>query len=256
MARTCVGLVAVAALLAAGRPAPAQPTQEEFLCEYKGSDAAWKLGETEMRCVILCERSVRGGTTDPSECVRPFSGATQGCVNGAQGKETGRVCKACNPDAPECYGAADCNMIGDGFKTTIEGQIDPLLADAYCDDSASPDGLTAAEGKCQDTVVRYLGTFLAKKAHCLAKCHAVEFKSGQPVGTYCSPGSLTDPTGRTQTCPDRLSTKARFYIDRGCNPVTYGADPPECHNGRSSSDWVALAESAVDGQDASFFCEQ
>ena len=256
MTRTRVGLVAVAALVAAVRPGRAQPTQEEFLCEYKGNDAAWKMGALEMRCVTVCERAVRAGATAPSDCVRPFAGATQGCVNGAQGKETGRVCNACNPDAPECYGSADCNVIGDGFRTAIEGQIDPILADAYCDDSGSADGLTAAEGKCQDTVARYLGAFLAKKAHCLSKCHAIEFKSGQPVGTYCTPGAITDPTGRTQYCLDKLSTKARLYIDKGCDPVTYGRDPPECHNGRTSSDWVALAESAVDGQDPGFFCEQ
>ena len=256
MMRTCASLAAVAALLAVVSPAAAQPTRDEFQCEYKGSDAAWKLATTEMRCLYVCERGVRAGETDPSECVRPFSGATQGCVNGAQGKETGRVCHACNPDAPECYGSVDCNVIGDDFKAAIEGQIDPILADAYCDDSGSVDGLTAAEGKCQDTVARYLGSFLEKKPHCLAKCHAIEFKSGQPVGTYCAPGSITDPTGRTQYCLDKLSTKARLYIDKGCDPVTYGADPPECHNGRTSSDWVALAESAVDGEDSSFFCEQ
>jgi hypothetical protein len=246
----------VAVLLASASRSSAQPTFDEFICESKGSQAVWKLAAAEAICVVVCQREVRAGSTDASECVRPFSGQTQGCVNGAQGKAGGRIGKACNPDQPECYTGANCEQIGDDLIPAIEAQLDPLLAAAYCDDSGSPDGLTAAEGRCEDAVAKYLGAFLARKARCLAKCHSIEFKSGVATGTYCSGGSVNDPTGKTQACIDSLQLKVQRYIDRGCDAVAYAADPPECHNGRTAADWVALGESAVDGQDPSLFCEQ
>jgi hypothetical protein len=254
MKRTLV-IVSALALAARAGPSRAQPTVDEFACELRGSIALWKMGAVEMRCVVACQRAVRAGSTTASECVRPYSGQTQGCVNGTQGKTGARVCKACNPDPPECYSGATCQDIGDAFTTTIEGLIDPILAAAYCDDSGSPDQLGPAEGKCRDVVAKYLAAFLAKKARCIGKCHAIEFRSGQPAGTYCNGGTINDPTGKTQACISSLDAKVEAYVDKGCSPAL-GADPPECHNGRTSSDWVAMAESTLDGQDSTFFCEQ
>ena len=98
--------IAHANALLASQSGEPELTYDEFICEYRSSQSLWRCARARAKCVRDCQRGVREGTTDPSECVPPdFSGATQGCVNGSEGKAGGYFCKACNPDLPECYGA-------------------------------------------------------------------------------------------------------------------------------------------------------
>jgi hypothetical protein len=251
-----VAAFVMAALMVAVRPASAthdpDVSDNESTCQVKGAQVAWKYGSKRMKCVIGCQRDVFEGSAPPSECVDPFAGATQGCVNGASGKSQGSFCKACQPDTPECYPSGNCPDVADAVFADVETEVDALLGDAFCDDTGSGDGLTNIEFRCQVGLAKYLAAFVYRKARCLAKCHAYEHKGAIPVGS-CTPGAITDPTGKTQACITKLTDKTKLKIDRYCSALQ-GADAPECHAGQSAQDWTDDAEQRVDGLDDDFFC--
>jgi len=121
---------------------------------------------------------------------------------------------------------------------------DLVITDDYCDDSGSGDRLTDAEAACQDTVALYLAKFAYAKAKCLSKCNKYEFKQLIPPGS-CTPGSITDPTGKSQACLLKASTR---YTVPTC------PDAPECHT-RSGAQWNDAVESAIDDREPDIFCE-
>jgi hypothetical protein len=249
-----VGTAIVAAFLAFGgaTPATAELTYEEGVCETKAALAAWKYYGTKTGCLVSCQRSVRAGSTDPSECVPPFeSSPTFGCIQGKQGRTNGRICSSCNPDAPECYPADICSetasAITDYMDLVLDGGFMPLI---YCDESGSPDGLTYLEGKCQDSIAKYIAKAAYSRAKCFAKCRLYELKGVLAPGT-CTPPVPGDPYIAACLAKVALATAPR--IDRYCG-APYG-DAPECLPLTDGGDWVQYIEAQVDAFDGYFYCE-
>jgi len=240
--------LAVLLALAPG-PASAAVTGDEFSCELKTSIAAWRYGAKRASCVMGCQRDVRAGSGNPTDCVPPFGGSTQGCVNGSAGKTQGNICKACASDPPECYPDGNCPALADDKLALIEAHIDAILAATYCDDSGSGDGLTPGEGKCQDVVAKYVSKFATQKSKCLARCRKAEISGNIPAGS-CDAGAVTDQ--RTLDCISKAELGASARIDKGCQ---LGAETPECFGAQTPAGWVADGEQAVDDEDPSFFCE-
>lgn len=232
-------------------PAAAEVTFEEATCEVKTSIAGWKYAAAKMGCLVSCQRAVRAGTADPSECVPPFeSSQTFGCIQGKQGRTNGRICSSCNPDAPECYPSDICSettgTIVDYLDLGIDGSLMPTI---YCDDSGSPDGLTYLEGRCQDYVTKYMAKAGYARAKCIAKCRLNELKGVVAPGSCTFP--ISDPA--TVTCLGKVELATAPRIDRYC-AAPYG-DAPECHAGLVGGDWIQIMELVVDSYDGFFFCE-
>ena len=238
------GIVMAATLLPP--TARADVTLAEFGCEYKTSILLWKFYAAKSKCIVSCQLEARAGKHSVADCVPPFAQSTQGCVNGLSGKTKAKFCKSCNNSHPTCYGSGPCpGTISDSKIDDIENNVvdDLIVSDDYCDDSGSGDGLTEAEGACQDTVAIYLAKFAYGKAKCLAKCKRYEFRQAIPAGS-CTPGSITDPSGKTQACLQKLADK---YTVPAC------ADAPECHT-RSGSQWNDAVESAIDDRQDDIYC--
>src|SRR5262249_45609863 len=107
-----------------------------------------------------------------------------------------------------------------------EGHVDALNLLVYCDDSASPDGLNAAEAKCADTVAKTLSNFAAQKLKCLSKCRADEHKGKVAAGSCTPPSSDLKASG----CIAKNTTKAEALIDQKCEAtVAPKANKPECY---------------------------
>jgi hypothetical protein len=227
----------------------------EFRCQQKAATSSWKALAYEAACVATCSRRARAGTTPPADCASPFGHATAACVARAKEQAARRMCTACNADAPECYEAL-CPQLAGTKIATIGTEFDTRFLPALrCDDSGSADGLTTLEGICQDAVLNRLGRFVAWTAKCLAHCRKAEFAGRIPVGS-CAPTSLTDPTGWTQACIDRISRRTVANIDARCSVGSaFSGDAPECHNGRLGADWVAFAVSRIAAQQPVFYCD-
>jgi hypothetical protein len=226
---------------------------DEFRCQSKTSVAAWRFFAKKGKCVMSCQRDARAGKGDIADCAPPYAGSTQGCVNGLEGKTTANVCKLCSDDLPECFGSSqNCPDLADDKVAVMEAELDALMAEVYCDDAGSGDGLTPFEAKCQDVLTKYLGYFAARKATCLYRCRSMEHKGSIPAGS-CTAGAVTDPTGRTQDCLAGANDKTTAKIDKGCSALL-GAEAPECHGGRTAQDWIDGVEQSVDDQDPDFFC--
>jgi hypothetical protein len=249
-----IGLVTAAAAIWLGSTvaAAAELTWDEGVCERKASLAAWKYFGAKNACLVSCQRGVRADTTDPADCVPPYgSGPTFGCIQGKQGRTNGRICSGCNPDPPECYPADVCPQTTIELVTYIDLVIDMGFMPAiYCDDAGSPDGLTPLEGRCADSVAKYISKAAYARAKCFAKCRTNEQKGVIPPGS-CPAPAPSDPS--TLTCLAKVSLATAPRIDRYCG-APYG-DAPECHAITSGGDWIALTEMQADAFDGYFYCE-
>jgi len=251
--RIAVLATAVAASLYSARPAlaihDADVTDDEFKCQYKTETIAWKNFAKRVACVVKCQRDARAASQPPTDCVSPFGGATNGCVNGSDGKAKAGICKACNADTPECYPQVqNCPDLADAELAPTRQDADDVLADIYCDDSGSGDGLTPLEARCQDATGKVLAKFGAKKASCLAKCHRLEHRG------MTAPGSCpNDSLGKTQACITKVTQASTAKIDKVCNPVN-GGEAPECHGATTAAQWVQGVEDDVDDLDPDYIC--
>jgi hypothetical protein len=242
--------LALAVLAIGGSPARAlhdpDITQDEFKCQYKTEGLAWKYYAKRIACVVSCQRDQRDGG-DLSKCVVPSGTGVNGCINGSHGNAQGHICNACNPDPPECYPPGSCSQLADAELGLVEPKADTLLGEIYCDDSGSGDGLTATEGKYQDGLAKVLLRFAAKKARCIAKCHAIVHKTGDTT-IQCTPPGVNEP--KTQYCIDKLTDYSGLKLYK----LETVADPPECHAGKTSAQWVQEVEDDVDALDPGFNC--
>lgn len=232
-------------------PVRAEITFDEAVCQTKADLAAWKFVASKTACLISCQRAVRKGEVDPATCVPPYPpGSTHGCIQSKEGRANGRICRVCNPDAPECYPGICSETTTELLTLVDEAYVGSFLPGIYCDDSTSPDGLTALEGKCQDAVAKYLVKYAYGRAKCYAKCRLNEFKGVLAPGSCVPPAS--DPV--TLACIANLEPKAALRIDRYCN-APY--DEPECDGNDypNGSSWVTLMGLAVDGFEPTFYCE-
>src|SRR5215468_3434759 len=246
-------VLALGAALALGlaTAARAQITDDESKCQIGTSLAQGKFVTEKAKCLIKCEQGARKGANPRTDCFTPFGGATLTCVQLATSKAEGLEQSKCKKDCPECYSGGDCTADSMTRTATTEGDVDGLNLLVYCDDSASPDGLNAAEAKCQDTVAKTLSNFVAKKLKCLSKCRADEHKGKIPAGSCTPPPSDMKTSG----CIGTNTTKAAFLIDNKCEAAAAPkADKPECYGTTDGATWVADVETLVDNRDAGLYC--
>jgi hypothetical protein len=128
---SCFAAILIMALTFGSRPASAlhdaDVTDSEFQCQYKTEIIAWRNFTKRIACVVQCQRDARDGG-NVADCSPPFAGATQGCVNGVNGKAQGGICKACNSDTPECYPTfQNCPDLADAELAPTQASADALL---------------------------------------------------------------------------------------------------------------------------------
>jgi len=247
-----VGAAFALVLVTAGG-ARAVDTSDELKCQLRTSLVVGKFIYAKGLCLDNCWKRVFGGGGDPADCVAPLGGKTFGCVTSAEGEAGGALQKGCAKDCPECYSGGDCPVEADARIADAAAHVEALAADLFCDDSASTDGLTLSEFKCQRTARKFITKFAAVKLKCFAKCRKSE------VGGKLPAGSCTQPVSdlKTQECIAKLEAKTAFAIDKMCeSSVNPSADKPECgsYATRAGADWVAAEEAEVDARLPVIFC--
>jgi hypothetical protein len=232
-------------VLGGARSAAAIDSQGELQCQIGTSLSVGKFIRARAQCIENCRKGAfaSGGTP---ECSPPHDdGAIHDCVAAAEAKAGDEMQASCTQDCPECYAGGDCNVHGDTRVADAGVHVDAFAAEAFCDDSASADGLAPSEFKCQRTVRKVVTHFAAAKLKCFTKCRKGE------IGGKIAEGSCSQPVldPKTLDCISKAETKAAFLIDKKCESgVNTAADKPECapYDSRVGIDWVAAEEAAVD----------
>jgi len=243
----------VALILMTARGAAAIDNGSELYCQIGTSQSVGKFIRDKAQCIDNCQKKAFVDGVAPS-CSPPYAGSLLGCVTSAEGQAGGSMQSSCAHDCPECYAGGDCQADADTRVADAELHVEGLAAEAFCDDSASGDGLTLSEFKCQRTVRKAIAHFAASKLKCFAKCRKGE------VGGKVAAGSCAQPTTdlKTQECIAKAESKTAFLIDKKCEvSVNPSADKPECapYDSRLGADWVAAEEAYVDASLPSLFCD-
>ena len=240
-------LTGVAFLLVVALPVRAEVTLDEVVCEAKADLAVWKFVAGKTACLVACERGVRSGDIDPGTCDPPYPpGSTAGCIQSKTGRTNGRICSVCNPNPPECYPEICSDTTTQLLTQVDDAYFSSFLPAIYCDE---PDELTPVEGKCQDTIAKYLAKAAYARVRCYRKCRLNAAKGLFPPEGCVPPASDL----ATAACIDNYDEKAVLKIDRYC---TAPYDTPECHGPSNGNGWVGLLGAAVDGFEPIFYCEQ
>ena len=241
-------LLALAVLsFAVGGIAHAEITYDEAVCEVKATTTSWSYFQKKLGCLVSCQRGVRSGDNEPADCVAPYAHRTFGCIQGKQGRANGSICSGCSRDTPECYPPDPCPESTNTFLSTIDDVLHVMMPSFYCDDSGSPDGLTALEGKCQDAIAKYSAKAAYQVARCYGRCRQNATK-GVVLPEACEPPA-TDPY--TQACLAKYDLPTASRIDRYCTDT---GNQPECAP-TDGYGWAGLARVTVEGFDSYFYCE-
>ena len=232
-------------------------TNDKLKCDNAMNKSLSKFIGSKQKCVTKCQANARTGKEPADDCIPPYGGPTLTCIadplKGAQAKAVAAIIKGCAKGCPNCYSGGDCATEANARVSGTEVQVDIFVPNVYCDDSASPDGLTKEEAKCQDTVAKTLAKFAGSKSKCYAKCIGTQFKNGE---LQCQPpGCLPPATDQVAVaCITKAETKAVETVDKACGP-----NNPECYDGTplrpdSGAGWVALGEAGVDGGIVVTYC--
>jgi len=247
-------VLVVTALIAAGS-ARAQITDAELACQAGTAKAMGKFTSNRSKCITKCNQGARKGTNSLSDCIPgAFAGTTAVCTEATEEKAAETEVKKCVKDCPECYDGdgmcapGDCGCDSLELSEEVAAAIDLYAGFVYCDDSASGDGLTPVEAKCQDGATKALAKLVGKRLRCFQQCHQKVQKGDLPAGVCNLPVSDAD----TLACLATASAKAAPAIDRLCEPL--GGDRPECFGSVGGAGWAALIGGVVDGYDPEFFC--
>jgi len=215
----------VAGILCAGA-ASAQRTSDEQKCMTATSKALAKHGDARQKCVAKCWASQRKGRVPTSDCVPPYGGATAACVSdvqkGVEAKALTLIAKACETDCPECYSGGDCAAEASSRVAEAASNFDLSAGNLWCDDSASPDGHTAGEAKCQDAAAKIAAQVIGSTAKCLDQCQQAVAKGALPPDACV----YDDGESKFEQCVATAWLKGMFAIDKAC--VAPGLEP-ECY---------------------------
>jgi hypothetical protein len=246
---------ALAVMTLGTKSAPAQElTGDELYCQLNSALAIGKFIRSKAQCIENCQKQAFVNQVT-ANCGPPYSGSLQGCINSTEGHTQGDIHSSCNQDCPDCYASTDCDSSGNTRVADAEAHVEALSADVFCDDSASVDGLTLSEFKCQRTVRKFVTAFAAAKLKCYAKCRKSEI-GGKAAPGSCGPPA-TDP--KTMACIDKIELKAASSIDTKCeSSITPSADKPECgfYPTRNGAAWVAAEEAEMDTRATAIFCNE
>jgi hypothetical protein len=242
-------------LLVGSTCAGAELTTDEIECEQAMSRGLGQFAVDLAQCITRCEAGARNGDNPASDCLRPYAGATAACIRdaraGAEGRAATRIARDCGTSCPSCYSGGDCvfeaRTRADSFEISVDLAVRLFF---YCDDSASADGLTAGEARCEDTVLTSAIEFFAAKSKCYSQCKGRELEGEIPSGR-CDPPSPLDP--ETAACITQAEQRYSERIDEAC---VLAGERPECYppSGRDGPDVIAGTEGLVDRRVPVTFC--
>lgn len=253
--RIGVGLALVCTIVGSAQAQiSADLSLDEAKCQVNTTFAVWKSVYAKAKCIISCEQKARRGGGNAAECLAPFGGETLACVQATAAKGEDGERKKCAKDCPECFTGGDCNADATARVGRAAAHVDTIASQVYCDDSGSPDGVTKAEGKCQDTTARSLTKYAYGKLKCIGKCRRGEFAGKIPAGN-CELPTPFDP--KTVECIAGTAGRARTTIDKFCEvSVKPDADEPECglYPTSTAADALALVDLAIAAEVPTLFC--
>jgi hypothetical protein len=216
-----IGSVAVACLAVGIVAAPAEGHISMALgeaCQLAVGRASSRLLRAVGRCVAECYAA---GAL-PSECVPPFGGETEECIERAEHDAQERYgYPACLGHMPPCYQPTTEDQLGyvyDIVEDLFTQFTAQAIAPVFCDEAGGGDVLTDAEAQCRDDVAVVLGKLAAAEARCLNRCRKKEMKGDLDIGS-CDASAVLD--ARTVQCLAKARAKADAAL-AGCT------DPPEC----------------------------
>jgi hypothetical protein len=232
-------------------------------CVQATSKALVKFTGAKAKCGSKCIGNARKSLNPVSDCYAPYAGTTATCVydpvKGAEAKNIAAIKKKCDEvlypgkvDCPECYSGGDCDAYSGSRTSSTEAEIDVFGPLVWCDPLNPDKGIQ----KCQDNVAKVLVKFVGCKNKCYDKCYANQAK-GLTNGS-CTPPSPGDTA--TNACIfDALKgceAKAAAGIDKLCALFSQGDKNPPCYAPffDTGSEWVALTESAIDGNVPETYC--
>jgi hypothetical protein len=257
------------ALVVAARPAAAELNLAEAVCQVRASR---NVVATESRryakCLLKCAQHLGTLASGATECPLANACANGGlanpdcrCLDRAIQTAVAHEVDGC-ADCPECYVNAggdpnpscepDANAKSDTVAMWSESLFFTGSPAIFCDDGASPDGLTVAEGKCQQSVAKTLAGFARKTARCYADCRNSALGGGPPGA--CDAPILTNPAAdaKTRACVQNAQAQAALRIDKQCGISTQNR--PECYGETDGQGWVTIEQNFVDQQDPVYFC--
>jgi hypothetical protein len=242
-------------------PPITDPNKDEAKCEQGTGKALTKFVGKKAKCAGKCLSTARKTSGPYGGCFAPFSDPlTNACIydplKGAREKARASIVKACAIDCPECYTSQDPNLCstGDPLLSNADSQTDLFGPIVFCLENGG-NTPTAVQAKCEDGTAKGLVKFVGAKSKCYQKCNQNMLK-GKIAPNSCDPPTPADPA--TQACLfDPLKgaeAKGAAALDKVCANVP-GATPSCYGSGLDSgAEWIALVESAVDGNIPDIAC--
>jgi len=241
-----VGFLMVLPVLLGARVASAQLSVGEQQCEQAAAKELGKLAVSRAKCVSKCDTLVPKGKAVATDCAPPYGGATLACLTTAVSKANAGIDKRCATACPACYGGdSTCSAFRTSRIAAVNATLDAEYPLVFCNDSGSPDGLTAVEAKCRQSAALAATKFAADLAKCYSKCHLLEFKTKIPLGS-CIPPTPLD--AKTADCKAKAIAKNSATIAAKC------PDPPECLAAALPTLVQPLAANLTENYDSLVFC--
>jgi hypothetical protein len=218
-------LLVVIALAGPAFALPEALSKTEIACQNATNKALPAYGKARTTCIASCQKK----TPNASDCAAPFGGKTLECVQKADAKLAALIAKKCpsagsDDDAcPECYEelSGSCSAFGTRVTAKAIALTDDIATIAFCNDTASPDGLTKGEAKCEKAIALGYQAFIAAASKCATSCLKSERKA-KTDGT-CNPASFLFLSGDSKTVACLFKAFGKLGgVDKKC------ADRPEC----------------------------
>jgi hypothetical protein len=233
-------------------------SEDEVQCQLRSQYVMASFARRYTKCLNKCAKrtgsSAAAQCPEASACALGPANATCRCLVRARDQAIAGQDRCV--DCPECYEGGSCHTDAISKTDALAAWGEALFFSdspaVFCDDSSSVDGLQDGEAKCQIATAKALPFFARAKSLCLRECRLSEHEGSTPPGSCDAPlSSNPNASASTLACIDRAEVKAALKIDKRCGP---SGNAPECWNGRTSTQWVALMEQMVDDEDADFFC--
>lgn len=251
--RLAVMLLASLAFGGGGAFAQYPIAKRAFSCQDKSSKTLASFVKAKSHCITSCQRRARQGKNPFSDCDPPsFGGETATCIfdahDGAEGKATTGIIKACSFDCPSCFSGGDCTTAADAHVGVSESLVDELSPLIYC-----ATGGNASQNTCRESVVDSIAKYARRHTKCYRDCF-LGAQKGKIAEANCQAPVPTDP--KTNDCLAGAATKTTTLIEKGC--FRPRAEAPPCYDGtqapNTASGWTDLARATFDTAIPMSFC--
>ncbi len=224
--------------------AHALPTKTESACQQQAARQLGTAALKRIKCLVACDKQALKGKVPATDCLPPYAGKTQVCVDTVIAKADLAIAKKCDLDCPECWSGGDCEAHVPTLLSLVETTVDGVVPLVRCDDAMSDDGLTKTEAKARQKIAVAIGAYTLGTEKCLATCRAGQASGKIPAGA-CDGLGTTDPKGLA--CLIKVANKAFDALE---NPEL---DTPECLAGDLPFALPVLS-GIIDDLDPDLFC--